>query len=317
MRAKSFFSFLMCVAACFMLVAVFTGCERAEAKEAVISQPADISSALSAAGQTGSLSKADAPASGSATTVLASYTPSADEMRLSAAIAAFKAIPHPAEYQSEVDAICAKIAASPALFIPEIKAVDAADTEGYLVYIDKTHFIGSDYEPEDLVPLVKNSAYPINRNDLSLRAPVEEALTVMANAAKAEGLSLLVSSTYRSYSYQEQVFAKWVRIDGLEEAERESARAGTSQHQLGTAIDFGSIEDDYADTAPCKWLTKHAEEYGFSLSFPQGYEPITGFRWECWHFRYIGVPACEFQKTWFNDIQQYMIEFVACWREAE
>lgn len=314
MHAKKSFSFLISLAALAVCAILFAGCSRAEAKESArIWQPSDVDAALPATDEPVSVQKEAAPV----TAVLAAQKQSPDEARLSAAIAAFKAIPHPAEYQAEVDTICLKIAASPALFISDIKAVDAADTEGYLVYIDKTHFIGSDYEPADLVPLVKNSAYPINRNDLSLRAPVEEALTVMANAAKAEGLSLLVSSTYRSYSYQEQVFAKWVRIDGLEEAERESARAGTSQHQLGTAIDFGSIEDDYAETAPCRWLTKHAAEYGFSLSFPQGYEPITGFRWECWHFRYIGVPACELQKAWFNDIQQYMIEFVACWRDAE
>lgn len=314
MNTKKFFSCLMCLAVVAAFTFALTGCSRAEAKETARSwQPSDVASAVPATDETAAVREAAAPAPA----VLAAQKQSPDEARLSAAIAAFKAIPHPAEYQAEVDSICAKIAASPALFISDIKAVDAADTEGYLVYIDKTHFIGSDYEPADLVPLVKNSAYPINRNDLSLRAPVEEALTVMANVAKAEGLSLLVSSTYRSYSYQEQVFAKWVRIDGLEEAERESARAGTSQHQLGTAIDFGSIEDDYAETAPCRWLTKHAAEYGFSLSFPQGYEPITGFRWECWHFRYIGVPACELQKAWFNDIQQYMIEFVACWRDAE
>lgn len=315
MHTRLFFSVLMC-AAFFMLVMAFTGCARAEAATSSASriwQPADLSGVAAAGAPSAAPSEAAAPAK--AVTVALKTNP--DEVRLSKAVAAFKAIPHPAEYQAEVDAICSKIAASPALFISDIKAVDAADTEDYLTYIDKTHFIGADYEPADLVPLVKNDAYPINRNDLSLRAPVEEALTVMANAAKTEGLSLLVSSTYRSYAYQEQVFAKWVRIDGLEEAERESARAGTSQHQLGTAIDFGSIEDDYAETAPCKWLTKHAAEYGFSLSFPQGYEPITGFRWECWHFRYIGVPACELQKAWFNDIQQYMIEFVACWRSAE
>ena len=103
----------------------------------------------------------------------------------------------------------------------------------------------------------------------------------MAKAALNDGIKLLVSSTYRSYSYQEKLFAKWVAIDGLEEAERESARPGTSQHQLGVAIDFGSITDDFAETYMGKWVYENAAKYGWSLSFPKGYEDITGYRWEC------------------------------------
>lgn len=181
--------------------------------------------------------------------------------------------------------------------------------------IDKKHNIGADYEPTDVVKLVKNDAYIINKSTLSLRRDAEAALTKMALAAKADGITLDVSSTYRSYKTQENTFNYWVSVDGLEEAERESARPGTSQHQLGTAIDFGNIEDSYANTAGCKWLNQHAEEYGWSLSFPQGYEDVTGYRWECWHFRYIGVEACKFQKKWFGDIQQFMLEFIDEWKK--
>lgn len=180
--------------------------------------------------------------------------------------------------------------------------------------IDKKHSVGSDYEPTHLVKLVKNDAYIINKTTLSLREDVEAALRTMALAAKADGITLDVSSTYRSYKTQENTFNYWVSVDGLEEAERESARPGTSQHQMGTAIDFGNIEDSYSLTDGCKWLDAHSEEYGWSLSFPQGYEDVTGYRWECWHFRYIGVEACQFQKKWFSDIQQFMFEFIDAWK---
>lgn len=183
--------------------------------------------------------------------------------------------------------------------------------------IDKKHNVGEGYVPKDLVSLVKNNYYNISRNDLSLRPDVEAALVEMAKGAKKDGITLLVSSTYRSYEYQKNLFQKWVRIDGLEEAERESAREGTSQHQLGVAIDFGNIEDSFIQTSQGKWLNEHCEEYGWSLSFPQGYEDVTGFRWECWHFRYVGVEACKFQKKWFNDVQQYMIEFIDAWKNYE
>ena len=134
---------------------------------------------------------------------------------------------------------------------------------------------------------------------------------------KKDGITLLVSSTYRSYDYQKKLFARYVAQDGEALAERYSARAGTSQHQLGTAIDFGSITDEFAETKQGKWLYAHAAEYGFSLSFPAGYEDVTGYMWECWHYRYIGKDACALQKKWFGDIQQYMMEFIDAWTREE
>ena len=198
-------------------------------------------------------------------------------------------------------------------FLADLNTVLELDKDFLLVLVDKTHFLQPDYVPEDLIPLKKNDLYNINRNDLSLRIPVEKALQVMSQGAKKDGLTLLVSSTYRSYDYQKKLFARYVAQDGEALAERYSARAGTSQHQLGTAIDFGSITDDFAETKQGKWLYAHAAEYGFSLSFPAGYEDVTGYMWECWHYRYIGKEACALQKKWFDDIQQYMMEFIDAW----
>ncbi len=239
-----------------------------------------------------------------------------EEIKLNNAVAAFLAIPHDSAYGEEIDAMVAVIREKQADFTSAINTVIENDTDGLLLLVDKLNNIGQDFVPDDLVPLVKNSSYPINKADLSLRACVQDALVVMAEAAKADGVSLLVSSTYRSYDYQKRLFDYWVSVDGIEEAERESARPGTSQHQTGTAIDFGSIDDDFADTKAGKWLALHAREYGFSLSFPKAYEPITGYRWECWHYRYIGDRAVSLQQNWFNDVQQYMIEFVDCYRKA-
>lgn len=183
--------------------------------------------------------------------------------------------------------------------------------------IDKNHTVSSSYVPKDLVPLVKNEFYSINRNDLSLRPDVEKALREMAQASQKDGVRLLVSSTYRSYEYQKNLFNYWVKVDGLEEAERESARPGTSQHQLGVAIDFGSITDDFGDTEMGRWIYRNGGKFGWSLSFPKLYEDVTGYRWESWHFRYIGVPACRMQEKWFCGVQQYLLEFIYLWKEYE
>ncbi|AEE16859.1 M15 family metallopeptidase [Treponema brennaborense] len=202
----------------------------------------------------------------------------------------------------------------PGEFLADLHAVLAADTYDLLRLVDKKHFLAADYAPADIVPLVKNPHYAISRGDLALRKPAEAALVLMADAAKADGITLLASSTYRSYAYQEIVYARNVREMGKEAADRESAAPGTSQHQLGAVVDFGSISDEFAETAAGRWLDANAARFGWSLSFPQGYEDVTGYRWECWHFRYVGVPAVEFQRKWFSNIQQFMLEFIDAWR---
>ena len=168
-----------------------------------------------------------------------------------------------------------------------------------------------------MIPLVKGESYTISRNDLSLRKPAYESLKLMAEAARKDGITLLASSSYRSYAYQTTVYNRLVKLQGQEITDRESARPGTSQHQLGTVVDFGSIDDSFAKTKACQWLNKHAGEYGWSLSFPDGYEEYTGYRWECWHFRYIGEKACAFQEKWFGGIQQFMLEFIYNYKQID
>jgi zinc D-Ala-D-Ala carboxypeptidase len=178
-----------------------------------------------------------------------------------------------------------------------------------LVLVDKSHPLPPEYSPPDLVSL-NGYPLPVSRNDLSLRASIMKAVLELASAAKAAGCPLLFSSSYRSFDYQKTVYEREVQQNGQAAADRESARPGASQHQLGTAIDFGSITDSFADTKAGKWLAANAGEYGFSLSYPNGYEDVTGHRHESWHYRFIGVPAARMQKEYFDDIQQYLLEFL-------
>ena len=191
-----------------------------------------------------------------------------------------------------------------------------ADDKSLFFLIDKKHTATSSYASKDLVSLEKNSLFDLNKAGMKIRAEAYSALNEMAQAALNDGIRLLVSSAYRSYSYQENLFNHYVSVDGLEQAERESARPGTSQHQLGTAVDFGSISDDFDKTQMGQWVYKNAADYGWSLSFPKGYEDVTGYRWECWHFRYLGKNACRFQQKWFGGIQQFMLEFIDYWKNC-
>lgn len=214
----------------------------------------------------------------------------------------------------------AMILASTEDFIKDLETVLSSEDET-LILVDKTHPLPDGYVPPELVKLDGNNpgtgasaSYVISRNDLSLTPKTEKVLETMAGDAREEGITLVVSSTYRSYDYQKSIYERNVRLYGQEVTDRESARAGHSQHQLGTAIDFGSITDDFEYTKPGQWLFANAKKYGFSLSFPKGMEPVTGYRYECWHYRYIGINACNFQEKWFGDVQQYMLEFINYWR---
>jgi len=211
-------------------------------------------------------------------------------------------------------AIVDAINARPVAFFSEFRAAVDADTDALLPLVDKTHPLPEGFAPADLTPLAKGKSYLANRAGLSLRAPAEAALEGMARAALADGVTIAVSSSYRSYDYQKTVYERNVRELGQAAADRESAKPGTSQHQLGTAMDLGSITDGFALTKAGMWMVAHGGEWGWSLSFPEGYESVTGYRWESWHWRYVGIPAAELQRKWFGNVQQYMMEFIDAWR---
>lgn len=178
------------------------------------------------------------------------------------------------------------------------------------VLVDKSTPLPEDYVPEDLVDLTEyQDRLTLNREGLSLRKVIMPDLLAMVEDAAREGITLDLSSTYRSYAYQEWLFQYWVDQLGRERAERSSARPGSSQHQLGTAIDFGSVTGPFAQHPAGRWLAEKGWRYGFSLSYPQEYEEVTGYIYEPWHFRYITRPGTRLERFFFDGIQQYFLEF--------
>ncbi|MDR1505466.1 MAG: M15 family metallopeptidase [Treponema sp.] len=181
------------------------------------------------------------------------------------------------------------------------------------ILVDKTHPLPGSYEPSGLVPLT-NKSYRLGIADtMLLWKTAEEALEEMAFAAKAEGVDLIVSSAYRSYEYQIGSFDRWSRRLGPVEAEKISARPGKSQHQLGLVVDFGSITNEFAETRAGRWVNANAPRFGWSLSYPSGYENITGYSWESWHFRYVGKPLAGFIDDYFGGLQHYALTFLYAW----
>lgn len=192
----------------------------------------------------------------------------------------------------------------------------AVSGDPYLtLLVDKAHPLPDAYEPADLLSLDKleRPSFRTNRGGHSLRASAAAALEKMAAAARSEGVELVVSSGYRSAAYQKKVYERIIAEMGQAAADRESAPPGRSQHQLGLAVDFGSIDDSFAATAPSRWLEKNAARFGWSLSFPKGYEEVTGYRWESWHYRYVGEAAASLIDRRFGGVQQYALSFLAAW----
>jgi len=198
-------------------------------------------------------------------------------------------------------------------FIMELLIILQQDPYTYYL-VDKGHPLPDGYEPDDLIPLAAG-AFRLGRDGLQLRGMAAAALQEMALAAAADGITLSVGSAYRSAEYQAQVYEREVRTYGKETADRESAQPGKSQHQLGLTVDFDPIDDAFAETPASRWLLRNAGRFGWSLSFPDGYEEITGYRWESWHYRFVGRDLAAFINTYFDGIQQYALQFIHAWVE--
>ena len=200
-------------------------------------------------------------------------------------------------------------------FVMELLVILQQDPYTYYL-VDKQHMLPEGYEPGDLLPL-KNGTYHVTRNDLSLRKIAYDSLQEMAEAAAAEGVVFTIGSSYRSAAYQKEVYERNVKTYGKETADRESAQPRKSQHQLGLIIDFSPIDDSFAETEACKWMLKNASRFGWSISFPDGYEEVTGYRWESWHYRYVGRDLAAFIDNYFEGVQQYALQFIHAWQAQE
>jgi len=165
-----------------------------------------------------------------------------------------------------------------------------SDGDYLLALVTKETTLKSDYVPADLKPLPDHLK---TSEEMYLRAEALEHLKKMAEAAAEDGVTLKVASAYRSYDTQKYIFEDYASRHGKDEANRFSARPGQSEHQLGTTADFGGTAVDFsaefASTDQGHWLAENAHYYGFALSYPEGKEDITGYIYEPWHYRYIGV----------------------------
>lgn len=196
------------------------------------------------------------------------------------------------------------------------------DAEHSLAVLDTTYRLPADFEPRDLVEIAEHLAGAVPAaaygGGHKLRLPAAEALKAMLVAAEAEGVKLAVQSAYRSYDYQANTFAYWVEVDGYERALRTSARAGHSEHQLGTVVDLRSRSGppawelaDWAKTPEGAWVAANAHVYGFVMSYPQGLERRSCYDYEPWHYRFVGADVAAAMRAAGVTPREYLLNLAA------
>jgi LAS superfamily LD-carboxypeptidase LdcB len=138
--------------------------------------------------------------------------------------------------------------------------------------------------------LVVNKSYPLpSTYNPGLNSEAIAAFEVMKKAAAADGINLFIVSGFRSYSHQATLYKNYVARSGQAEADRFSARPGHSEHQTGLALDLNSASSSFAGTKEAIWLANNSYRFGFIVRYPEGKEAITGYMYEPWHMRYLGI----------------------------
>lgn len=177
---------------------------------------------------------------------------------------------------------------------------------GVLVNVNKFYYLGETYNPDDLVEL---GDYGYG----SLRKVAYDAFVKMSDDAKKEGVIFYATSSYRSYETQVKVYNRYLAIDEQSVVDTYSARPGFSDHQSGYTVDIlkkGYDFDTFYQTDASQWLANNAYKYGFICRYPEGKDAVTGYKYEPWHYRYVGVEAASFIQETKITYDEYFAKFV-------
>ena len=167
--------------------------------------------------------------------------------------------------------------------VKNIKNPDKID-----VLVNKNNKLPEDYVPNDLETIDIKYSY----ENKMLRKEAKEMFEKLSSDALALGYRIVATSAYRPYDYQKDLYDYYVKEKGQDYADLCSARPGFSEHQTGLAVDVeGSNRsyDDFEEAYEFEWMKENAHKYGFILRYPKGKEKITGFKYEPWHYRYVGI----------------------------
>jgi D-alanyl-D-alanine carboxypeptidase len=173
--------------------------------------------------------------------------------------------------------------------------VPDTDAESVSVIVNPNYKLPDNYEPKDLVYPDVRFTFNEKIEKRMMREEAARALEELFEAAEVDGIYLAGVSAYRSHSTQTALFNRYVERDGLEKAKTYSAEPGTSEHETGLAIDVSgsdgkcAAQDCFGGTVEAVWLENNSAQHGFIIRYPEGKQDVTGYKYEPWHLRYVGV----------------------------
>ena len=181
-----------------------------------------------------------------------------------------------------------------------------------LLIVNKYYYLDKNYTYGNLVTMDKNYD---NKSGSKLSSVAYEAFKKLVDDAEKEGYHIRNNSAYRSYDYQSSLYNGYKSRNGLTWADKWSARPGHSEHQTGLALDVGvkgklSL-DSFEGSKEFIWMRDNAHLYGFILRYPKGKEYITGYGYEPWHYRYVGVDVATYiyeNNITFEEYYAYFVE---------
>lgn len=186
---------------------------------------------------------------------------------------------------------------------------EAKLTNTFYTLVNKYNYLREDFVPNNLVELET----PYAREGIYLVKSAKDKFYELVKKASEEGLTIRAISAYRGYTYQKRLYDKYVENDGIAEADTYSARPGFSDHQTGLVVDVdNSINsfEGFTNTKEYQWMLANSYKYGFILRYPEGKEAITGYQFESWHYRFVGVKLAKKIKASNLTFDEYFTRYL-------